>query len=426
MVNKTHIPNGWRQVHLEEIADVVMGQSPPSTTVVDLGDQSVSDKGLPFIQGNAEFGGRFPSPMKWCVEPLKVAEPNDVLISVRAPVGETNIADRPLAIGRGLAAIRFNGSCPAYGWHILNFAKRAFKRITQGSTFDAIGSNDVRALSILIPPLSEQHVIAAVLDSIDQVIERTSEVIAAKEQLRDSLLHELLTHGIPGWHKEWKEAPSLGTIPASWHVVKLGEICNAPEYGAAAPARPFEPGLPRYVRITDITDDGRLRSDDIRSAEESRIKGYELHIGDFLFARSGKSVGRTYLYSAEDGPCTFAGYLIRFRPKPEIALPCFIKCWTHSIPYRKWITSMLRAGAQPNINATEYSSMRIPLPLLDEQRAIAGLMDGVDMAIEQERQVKERLQSLKVSIADALLTGWVQIQTEGTTASAWDTRPVGE
>ena len=76
--------------------------------------------------------------------------------------------------------------------------------------------------SLLLPPLPEQRAIAAVLDAIDEAIERTEAVVAATERLRDALLHELLTRGIPGWHTAWKDAPGIGTIPASWEVVRWG------------------------------------------------------------------------------------------------------------------------------------------------------------------------------------------------------------
>ena len=171
-------------------------------------------------------------------------------------------------------------------------------------------------------------------------------------------------------------------VPDGWRVVRLGDVCALPEYGASAPARPFDANLPRYVRITDITDDGRLRSGGERSANPAKVDGYALREGDLLFARSG-SVGRTYLYRPEDGPCVFAGYLIRFRPNPNVALPRFVEIFTHSSSYRRWVTSMLRIGAQPNINAREYSSLPIHVPPLPEQRAIAAVLDSIDEAIER-------------------------------------------
>ena len=260
-----------------------------------------------------------------------------------------------------------------------------------------------------LPPLPEQRAIAAVLDAVDEAIERVEEVIAATERLRDALLHELLTRGLPGRHSEWADVPGLGTVPACWDVVRLGEVSHRPEYGANTPALPFDPALPRYVRITDITNDGRLREDDARSAEPSATAGYELGAGDLLFARSG-SVGRTYLYRGDVGPCVYAGYLIKFQVLPEVAKPEFLERCTRSQFYRRWVASMLRVGAQPNINAAEYSSLRIPLPPLDEQQAIAAALDGVDGTIERAREERARLNSLQASAADALLTGRVRVR----------------
>ena len=89
-----------------------------------------------------------------------------------------------------------------------------------------------RRSAVLLPPLAEQRGIAAVLDAIDEAIERSEAVVAATEELRRSLLHELLSRGVPGWHSEWREVRGLGVVPACWEVVRLGEVCERPEYGA--------------------------------------------------------------------------------------------------------------------------------------------------------------------------------------------------
>ena len=282
-----------------------------------------------------------------------------------------------------------------------------YTRIGEGSVHrrKSISFENLSRLSMVIPVLAEQRRILAVLDSIDEAIESTEAVVAATECLRDALLHELLTRGVPGWHSEWKHAPGIGTIPASWEVVRLGDVCSPPEYGATAAAIPFDPELPRYVRITDLTDDGRLRTEDARSAKPSEVNGYELEPGDLLFARSGATVGKTYLYNPQDGPCVYAGYLIRFRAMPSISLPEFLGLWTHSYGYHRWVVSMFRAGAQPNINAAEYSSMRIPLPTPNEQRTIAAMLGSMRDAIVRGQTQADVLRSLKASAADALLTG---------------------
>lgn len=211
---------------------------------------------------------------------------------------------------------------------------REFARIANGITRFGLTLDATSSLPLLLPPLDEQRAIAAVLDSIDEAIERTEEVIAATERMRDALLHDLLTRGLPGRHTEWKEVRGLGTIPASWDVVRLGDVCEPPQYGASAPARPYDPDLPRYVRITDITDDGLLKAEDPRSADLEKVEGYDLRSGDLLFARSG-SVGRTYLHKSENGACVYAGYLIRFRANPDAALPDFLEICTRSQFYKK-------------------------------------------------------------------------------------------
>ena len=159
-------------------------------------------------------------------------------------------------------------------------------------------------------------------------------------------------------------------------------MCYKPEYGASVPAQPYNPSLPRYVRITDITDSGDLKPDNPRSADPNLTDGYELSDGDLLFARSG-SVGRTYLYRDQDGPAVFAGYLIRFRAKTDVVLPEYIALYTQSSPYWQWVSTTQRRGTQPNINAAEYASLPIPLPPLPEQQRIAALLNR-RMALAEE------------------------------------------
>ena len=411
------VPDGWRMVRLGDVVKVVGGSTPSRDVPEFWGEgilwvvpseltelpskfltatrESITDKGM-------ASAGLTPIPAQ------------SVLLTSRATIGVTAINTVPVTTNQGfknLVAKVGTDSLWLYYW-ITSMQHELVKR-GAGSTFREVSSDSVRSLPILFPPLSEQRAIAAVLDAIDGAIEHTEAVITATERLRDALLHELLTRGVPGWHTAWKEAPGLGTIPADWEVVRLGEVCSPPEYGAAAPARPFDPSLPRYVRITDLTDDGRLELDEARSADPLEVAGYELEQGDLLFARSGATVGKTYMYRTSDGPCVFAGYLIRFKALPDRASPEFLDLCTHAQFYRRWVASMFRAGAQPNINAAEYSSLVVPLPPLPEQQAIAAALDGVDEAIGQARQERDGLQLLKASAADALLSGRVRVGVGG-------------
>lgn len=174
----------WRRVEISEICEVVMGQSPPSETY------RPTPEGLPFFQGKADFGQRHPTARIWCVEPRKIALPGDILISVRAPVGPTNIADMECCIGRGLAAIRSLGDTDlSFIHYFLKAFESDIAAIGTGSTFQAISGKQLRALSVPLPPLAEQRRIVAALER----------EMAATEQARTAARERLaLAEALPG------------------------------------------------------------------------------------------------------------------------------------------------------------------------------------------------------------------------------------
>ena len=121
-------------------------------------------------------------------------------------------------------------------WLFHTLLREDLSTLNRATGVPGLNRDDVYALRRPIPPLPEQRAIARVLDSIDEAIERTDEVIAATERLRDALLHELLTRGLPGHHTAWRDVPGLGTIPADWEVVRLRDVMRL-EYGVPLPER---------------------------------------------------------------------------------------------------------------------------------------------------------------------------------------------
>src|SRR5215469_6838936 len=144
----------------------------------------------------------------------------------------------------------------------------------------------------------------------------------------------------------------------SWPRVPLRcLLLSDPQYGANSQGVVSTGNRPRYVRITDIGGDGRLLAHTRVEAVLDDPAPYLLREGDLLFARSGATVGKTYLYKASHGPCTFAGYLIRFSLNPQLVIPEFVYYFTLSAQFRNWVATKQRTAAQPNINGTEYSSL---------------------------------------------------------------------
>lgn len=170
-------------------------------------------------------------------------------------------------------------------------------------------------------------------------------------------------------------------------IVALKDILlSKPEYGSGAKKSTFNNKV-RYVRITDIDDDGKLKGDDIVSPSITE-KQYFLEEGDLLFARSG-SVGRTYLHQMTDGSYQYAGYLIRFKIDHKKALPKYVFNVTKSKQYFDWIELIKKSGTISNINAKEYSSFKFPLPPLSIQQEIVAEIENYQKIVDGARQVVE-------------------------------------
>ncbi len=173
------IPTNWEPADLVSVAVVTSGQSPPGSTYNTIGE------GLPFFQGKAEFGDVSPTPVKWCSTPLKIAHPGDVLISVRAPVGPTNLADVECCIGRGLAAITPLGGMPSkFYFYYFRHSVEDLVRQATGTTFQAINGKQLRAHEVLVPPLPEQH---RIVEAIESYLTRLDAAVASLNRVQKNL-----------------------------------------------------------------------------------------------------------------------------------------------------------------------------------------------------------------------------------------------
>ncbi|MEJ5227363.1 restriction endonuclease subunit S [Thermodesulfovibrio sp.] len=183
------IPEHWQVVRLGEVAEIVMGQSPPGTSY------NQSGIGPPFLQGKAEFGNMYPKVINYTTMPIKHAKIKSILLSVRAPVGEVNIADKEYCIGRGLSSISFKNNLGInfFLFYYLVYSKKTIEEMGSGSTFKAINKSQVKNLLIPLPPLSEQQAIADILLAIDEKIQKEEEKKKAIENLFKSMLQNLMS-----------------------------------------------------------------------------------------------------------------------------------------------------------------------------------------------------------------------------------------
>jgi type I restriction enzyme S subunit len=201
----------------------------------------------------------------------------------------------------------------------------------------------------------------------------------------------------------------IKNIPDEWKVVELGDAChNNGEYGINAAAVEYSDDLPTYLRITDINEGGNFLNLGKKSVSDPNYEKFILDKGDIVFARTGATVGKTYLYDEKDGELVFAGFLIRFKPKHKVLDSYFLKLFTSTNIYWNWVKLMSMRSGQPGINAQEYSSLRIPLPPFPEQQKIASILSKWDELIETQTQLIEEKEKQKKGLMQKLLTGKVR------------------
>ena len=189
---------------------------------------------------------------------------------------------------------------------------------------------------------------------------------------------------------------------ALFPMVKLKNLLlSKPQYGAN------EAGLdrlnntqPRYIRITDIDENGLISINELGATVANVDEKYILNNDDILIARSGATVGKTYLHKKLPYTCLYAGYLIRFLVDPQKILPGYLFSYTQLNSYKEWVNAIQRPSAQPNINAEEYQSIEIPLPDLPKQKEI---VDFLSVAYLKKQQKEQQAETILNSIDDYLL-----------------------
>lgn len=182
------IPEGWEVGCVDDEFDLTMGQSPPGESYNETGE------GLPFYQGRADFGSRFPTRRVYCTAPTRLAKAGDTLISVRAPVGDINMATEECAIGRGVAAARHKSRSRSYSYQFMLGLEEVFGRFeAEGTVFGSIGKKDFHAISCARPPREVVAAFEAMLAPIDSRIDLTEHESRTLAGLRDALLPKLIS-----------------------------------------------------------------------------------------------------------------------------------------------------------------------------------------------------------------------------------------
>ncbi|MBK3760489.1 restriction endonuclease subunit S (plasmid) [Pseudomonas sp. FeN3W] len=198
----------------------------------------------------------------------------------------------------------------------------------------------------------------------------------------------------------------VGLIPEEWEVKRLGEcLASTPRYGINAAAVPYSDRLPVYIRITDISTDGRFSPEKLVSVDNTQASNYYLLDGDIVLARTGASVGKSYKYDTSDGPLVFAGFLILIRPNPTKLVSGYISSYLSTKKYWDWVGLMSMRSGQPGINGKEYSQLPLPIPSISEQREISITLFEIDYLIKNLDKIIAKKRDIQQAVMQQLLTG---------------------
>lgn len=343
----------------------------------------------------------------------------DIIICSRngsaALVGKSSFIDIDINATFGAFMMRYIPNInKKYGFYLFQTAIGRYKGYFATTTINQLTKSTIGEMKVPLANAKEQTSIVDYLDKkcseIDKVISAQQKRIALLQELKQSVTTHAVTKGLnPNVEMKDSGVEWIGKIPASWDVVHLKRILRERmQYGANEPAESDDTTYPRYIRITDITANGELRPETFKSLEPSKAKDYLLDKGDVLFARSGTTVGKTFLFNADIKAC-YAGYLIKASCDRRKMIPEYLYYYAQSGAYECWKNSVFIQSTIQNIGADKYQLMYIPVPSKDEQKKIVeyvGKRSKVfDAAISKAQHQVELLQEYKQSLITEVVTG---------------------
>jgi type I restriction enzyme S subunit len=389
----------WKEKYLTDFSILNYGDNLPSTSLKPYGYKVFGANG--FIGFNDKYN----------------LEKQTVLISCRGEYSGTInlVPEKTFVTNNSIpVCIKTNDVDTIFLFYKLQTLNK--DQIVSGSAQPQVTINDLKKVKLTFPLISTQRNISRILSTVDAVIENTQAAIDKYKAIKQGMLHDLFTRGIDittgKLRPKYEDAPSLykesklGMVPKEWEVEKLESLCSEkPTYGINAAAVDFTHQLPTYIRITDIDEEGNFSKKGRKCVDSPFASNYHLKKGDLVFARTGATVGKTYLYNETEGLLVYAGFLIKVSPNTKMLDSDFMKFLTETPYYLNWVGLMSQRSGQPGINGNEYGSFLVPKPGFTEQINIAAKLLTFQGKIHTEQSYLQKLQSIKQGLMLDLLSG---------------------
>ena len=295
------------------------------------------------------------------------------------------------------------------------FVQMGCSTMTGTGGLKRVASSFINNCPLTVPESYEQQLIADFLDTqcanIDSVIEKTRVAIEEYKKLKQAVITRAVTKGIRP-NREMKDSGIewIGEIYKDYQLVRLKTCLKKQlQYGANESGVSFDSSLPRYIRITDITPEGKLKNSGALSLPEEIANDYILIHDDVLLARSGATVGKAFIYKSEYGKAAFAGYLIRASLNKCLLLADLLFYYTQSSIYEDWKKQIFVQATIQNIGADRYKELPIILPSINEQSEIVAYLDektaAINSLIRKKEQLITELEAYKKSLIYEYVTG---------------------
>lgn len=367
-----------------------MGQSPDSSSYNDEAD------GLPFFQGNADFGQLHPIARVWCNAPKKTANTNDILISVRAPIGALNIADQECCIGRGLAAITVDEAvCDRmYLWFALQSKVEELNAKGTGSTFKAITKVALYDTELPLPSLEQQHVIADKLSTTQEGIDICNTLLNKMDLSIKARFVEMFGEPIAN--------------PMGWPVKRLKDLSTLITNGTTPKGGSenyVESGI-MFLRSQNVWRN-RIELDDVAYIDEAthaKMKKSSLHHKDILITKTGRintensSLGRAALFLGADDSANINGHVYLVRLNGSV-VPEFVVTILTGEAYRKYIRKVCVGGIDKRqINVDHVEDFPIIQPPIEMQEEFASFIEEVNESKTIVQTILDKLKILQASL----------------------------
>ncbi|MGI3004179.1 restriction endonuclease subunit S [Shewanella algae] len=415
----------WKSQQLSNLASITMGSSPKSTAYNDEGI------GLPLIQGNADIKNRLTKPRTYTSQITKECTPGSIIMTVRAPVGAIAKSTVKGCIGRGVCAISATKISQDYLYQYLISQESKWKKLEQGSTFSAIGSKDVKQLSIAYPEsVKEQAQIAEVLSTVDKKIDLIDQKIAETEKLKTGLMQKLFSEGVGvqdengNWqpHTEFQDSP-FGKIPQPWSTLELAEIADI-EDGDRGKSYPKQAdfsdfGYCLFLSAKNVTKQGFTyeTTQFISQEKHNKLRKGQVLQNDIVLTTRG-TVGNFGLFKHEelfDAVRINSGMaIIRCI---DSSMPNYLYQFMQSPQFKAQISKVVFGSAQPQLTIKQIKKFKVLVPISEEKKWIEETLKLANDKLTLLEQQKAETQQLKKGLMQKLLTGEWRVPVEETEAA---------